>query len=243
MATAMNSVSEWINYLSKHPIPVLKQTARELLLLKEDENKLSVRTITPIVLNDPLMVFRVISYAKKHQGRHQLQDLIQVEQAILMMGTNAFYQNLHPSPLIEDQLKTNIPAMMHLLKLIKRAHRATYFATDWAAFHKDLHSDEVHIATLLHDLAEMLMWCLSLIHIFHSLPVKNSTRETVLKKPKDSYKRIATMAKVVNTAESAASIKISSITRSLMFLRRFLAKRGLIVRPEVLLSIVVTVFI
>ena len=155
----MNSVSAWIDYLSKHPIPVLKQTARELLLLKEDENKLSVRTITPIVLNDPLMVFRVISYAKKHQGRHQLQDLIQVEQAILMMGTNAFYQNLHPSPLIEDQLKTNIPAMMHLLKLIKRAHRATYFATDWAAFHKDLHSDEVHIATLLHDLAEMLMWC------------------------------------------------------------------------------------
>jgi len=130
MDTASYDVSQWIDFLSKKPIPVLKHTARELERLQEDEVKLSAREITSIVLNDPFMVFRVISYANKHQGKHQLQDLIQVEQAILMMGTDAFYRNLPASPLVEEQLKSNIPALTHLLRLIKRAHRAAYFASD-----------------------------------------------------------------------------------------------------------------
>jgi len=52
-------------------------------------------------------------------------------------------------------------ALTHLLKLIKRAHRAAHFAADWAVYHMDLHAEEVRIAALLHDLAEMLMWCFS----------------------------------------------------------------------------------
>lgn len=157
--TVNNAVAAWIDFLSNKPIPVLKLTARELQLLQDDENKLTVRNITPIVLHDPFMVFRVLSYAKQHPSKHQQQDLIQVEQAILMMGTNAFYRNLPTNLVIEDQLKDKLPALGQLLKIVKRTHRATYFATDWAAYHKDLRSDEVHIATLLHDLAEMLLWC------------------------------------------------------------------------------------
>ena len=159
MAKAFYDIPKWIDFLAKTPIPVLKHTARDLERLKDDENRLSTREITSIVLNDPFMVFRVISFAKQHQGRHQTQDLIQVEQAILMMGTDAFYRNLPASSLVEDQLQSDIPALTHLLRLIKRAHRAAYFASDWAAIHKDMHSEEVRIAALLHDFAEMLMWC------------------------------------------------------------------------------------
>ena len=157
--TVNTAVAAWLDFLSNKPIPVLKLTARELQLLQEDENKLTVRNITPIVLHDPFMVFRVLSYAKQHPSKHQQHDLIQVEQAILMMGTNAFYRNLPTNLVIEDQLKEKLLALGQLLKIVKRTHRATYYATDWAAYHKDLRSDEVHIATLLHDLAEMLLWC------------------------------------------------------------------------------------
>jgi HD-like signal output (HDOD) protein len=159
MTEAFYDIPKWIDFFAKTPIPVLKHSARELDRLQVDEGRLSAREITSIVLNDPFMVFRVISFAKQHQGRHQLQDLVQVEQAILMMGTDAFYRNLPAKPLVEDQLHTNIPALTHLLRLIKRGHRAAYFASNWAAMHKDLHSEEVRIAALLHDLAEMLMWC------------------------------------------------------------------------------------
>ncbi len=148
-----------MGFLSKTPIPVLKNTVRELESLKNDESKLSARAIAVIVLTDPFMMFRIISYAKTHQGKHQLQDLIQVEQAVLMMGTEAFYSNLLPAPSVEDQLKDNPLALIHLLRLIKRAHRAARYALEWAALRKDLHADDVRTAALLHDLAEMMMWC------------------------------------------------------------------------------------
>ena len=156
---AARDLSVWVDFLKAAEIPVLKQTAREIGRLKEDEDALSARAITNVVLNDPMMVFKVLSYAQKHKSRSQLQDLAQVEQAIMMMGTGTFFRNIPPVPLVEDVLKTNLTALMHLLKLIKRAHRAANFAVEWAAHLNDLHAEEVLIAALLHDLSEMLMWC------------------------------------------------------------------------------------
>lgn len=156
---AARDLNAWVSFLKTAEIPVLKQTAREIGRLQEDEDNLSARAITSVVLNDPMMVFKVLSYAQKHKSRSQLQDLAQVEQAIMMMGTGTFFKNIPPVPLVEDALKNNLTALMQLLKLIKRAHRAANFAADWAAHLNDLHAEEVLVAALLHDLSEMLMWC------------------------------------------------------------------------------------
>jgi HD-like signal output (HDOD) protein len=152
-------IKAWVDFICSAEIPVLKQTAREIARLQEDEDKLSARAITSVVLNDPMMVFRVLSYSQKHKSKHQLQDLLQVEQAVLMMGTTTFFRDIPPNFLVEDALKNNLTALTHLLKLIRRAHRAAYFSADWATHLADLHAEEVRIAALLHDLAEMLMWC------------------------------------------------------------------------------------
>jgi HD-like signal output (HDOD) protein len=152
-------IKAWVDFISSAEIPVLKQTAREIARLQEDEDKLSARAITSVVLNDPMMVFRVLSYSQKHKSKHQIQDLLQVEQAVLMMGTTTFFRDIPPNYLVDDALKNNLTALTHLLKLIRRAHRAAYFSADWATHLADLHAEEVRIAALLHDLAEMLMWC------------------------------------------------------------------------------------
>lgn len=159
MNAEINDAVAWLKSLSKVTIPVLKQTARELDKLKQDEDNLSARAISNVVLNDPFMVFKVLSYINSHPGKHQIQDINEVEQAIIMLGTSNFFTHLSPDLLVDDRLKSNIPALTHLLKLIKRSHRAAYYAADWAALRKDLHSEEIWIAALLHDFAEMLMWC------------------------------------------------------------------------------------
>lgn len=159
MATTINTIPAWIKFFSSTPIPVLKQTERALDEIKTDDNKLCARAISAIVMDDPLMVFKVLSYAQTHKGRHQIHDLVHVEQAILMMGTEAFFNQLAPAPLVETVLSANIVALTHILKLIKRAHRAAHFATDWAVMLQDIHADELRVAALLHDLGEMLMWC------------------------------------------------------------------------------------
>jgi HD-like signal output (HDOD) protein len=152
-------INAWISFLSTAEIPVLKVTARDIVKLKKDEDKLSARALTATVMNDPMMAFKVLDYAQKHKSKRQLQDLLQVEQAIIMMGTTSFFQNLPTNILVEDILKSNLTALVHLLKLIRRAHRAAHFAADWATHLTDLHAEEVRTAALLHDLAEMLMWC------------------------------------------------------------------------------------
>lgn len=153
------SIEEWVSYIDKTDIPILKQTQKELLLLKKDEDDLSPREISAAVLNDPMMVFRVLSYSQKNKGRHQVQDLLEVEQAVIMMGTSIFFNRLAPRKIVNDMLGQDLKALTELLKLIKRAHRASYFATEFAVYHKDMHSEEIHVAALLHDLSEMLMWC------------------------------------------------------------------------------------
>jgi HD-like signal output (HDOD) protein len=155
----INDAIAWLKNLRKINIPVLKQTARELAKLKDDEDNLSARAISTVVLNDPFMMFKVLSYTNSHPGKHQVQDILEVEQAIIMLGTSNFFGHLSPDLLVDDRLKSNMSALTHLLKLIKRAHRAAYYAADWAALRKDLHSEEIWIAALLHDFAEMLMWC------------------------------------------------------------------------------------
>ena len=152
-------ITAWIDFIRHAEIPVLKHTAREIAKLKENEENLSARAISTTVLNDPMMVFKVLSFSQKHKGKKQLQDLVQADQAILMMGTTAFFNNLPAKILVEDMLKANLPALMQLLKLIRRAHQAAHYAAEWATHLADLHAEEVRTAALLHDLAEMLMWC------------------------------------------------------------------------------------
>jgi HD-like signal output (HDOD) protein len=158
-ATSASDIAQWVEFLKTADIPVLKHTAREVARLQADEEHASPREITLVVLNDPMMVFKVLSYAQQHKGKHQLQDLVQVEQALLMMGTTAFFNGVPTKPLVEDVLNNQLTGLTHLLKLIRRSHRAAHYAAEWAAHLMDLHAEEVRVAALLHDLAEMLMWC------------------------------------------------------------------------------------
>ena len=152
-------IKAWVDFIKQADIPVLRHTAREIARLQEDEDKLSARGLSAVVLNDPMMVFKVLCYSQNHKSRHQLKDLLQVEQAIIMMGMTTFFRDIPPSFLVEDALKDDLTALTHLLRMIKRAHRAAKFAADWATHLADLHAEEVFIAALLHDLSEMLMWC------------------------------------------------------------------------------------
>lgn len=181
------TIQEWIHFLQRTDIPILKHTAKEIDRMRADEDNLSAREISQIVLSDPMMSFRVLSYAQQHKGKHQLQDLLQVEQAVIMMGTGTFFKRLQPNLLVENLLGKELKALTHLLRLIKRGHRAAYFATEFAVYHKDIHAEEIHVAALLHDLSEMLMWCFAPKHMNEIFAIQH----------KDKHLRSAMVQKMV----------------------------------------------
>ncbi len=149
----------WVAFLSHAEIPVLKQTARDLATLHEDAENISARGVTDVIARDPMMTVKLLRYLQGHKHSKQEHEVVQVEQALLMLGVEAFFKRLPPKPLVEEVLRGHTGALISLLHVVHRLHRASYYALDWAVRLRDMHFEEVRIAALLHDLAELLMWC------------------------------------------------------------------------------------
>lgn len=155
-------LSEWVDFLTTAEIPVLKQTARNLVLLQQDEQHLNARSFAHVVKNDPLMTVKLLRYMQQHKHRTQQHDVMEVEQIILMLGLESTLKKIPAKPLIEEVFgRGNMNALVYLLKTTHRANLASTYAFDWAVRLHDLHFAEIRLAALLHDIAEMLMWCFS----------------------------------------------------------------------------------
>jgi HD-like signal output (HDOD) protein len=159
MLQEKKSLENWLSFFGQVEIPLLKQTARDLAKLREDPDKLSARAVSQVIAVDPMMTVKVLRYLQHHKHRSQTSELVQVEQALIMMGVEAFFTKVPPQPLVQEVLKNDTEALIQLLHVVHRSHRASAYAYDWAIRLSDLHFEEVRVAALLHDLAEMLMWC------------------------------------------------------------------------------------
>lgn len=155
-------LSEWVNFLTAAEIPVLKQTARNIAALEQDEQHLNARSFANVVKNDPLMTVKLLRYMQSHKHRHQEHDVLEVEQIVLMLGLETTLNKVPAKPLAEEILAgANMNALVSLLKTAHRANIASSYAFDWAIRLHDLHFAEIRMAALLHDIGEMLMWCFS----------------------------------------------------------------------------------
>jgi HD-like signal output (HDOD) protein len=156
---SVKGLQGWVDFLTGADIPVLKQTARDLAALHQDQNKLSARGVAQAITVDPMMTVKLLRYLQLHKHRSQTSEVAQVEQALIMLGVEAFFTRIPAQPTVQDLLKGQTDALVHLLHRVHRAHRASEYAYDWALRLSDLHFEEVRIAALLHDLAEILLWC------------------------------------------------------------------------------------
>lgn len=154
-----NGLEHWVSILTRADLPVLKETARDLAALRADDNRLNAHSVAGVIARDPIMTVKLLRYLQQHKHKIQTTEVVQVEQALLMLGLDTFFNKVAAQLLVEEMLKTHIVALAPMLRVVHRSHRASEFARDWAVLLHDLHYEEVRIATLLHDFAEILMWC------------------------------------------------------------------------------------
>ena len=158
----ITGLDEWVDFLCKVEIPVLKHTARGLHNLLQDKDKLSARGIAHVIKHDPLMTIKLLRHLQQNKRRSQEHEVVEVEQALMILGLEASLRNIPAKPLIEETHgKQEMEALICLLHVIHRSNQASSFAFDWAIHLNDLHFEEIRIAALLHDIAELLMWCFS----------------------------------------------------------------------------------
>lgn len=157
--TPLPDLDAWVAYFSQAQIPVLRHTQHQLAKLRENANQSNARLISSVILHDPMMTLRVLAYIEAKRSKSRNTDITTIERALMMIGMEPFFNEFKDLPLVEDQLKEYPRALLGLLKTIKRARQATQWSRDWAVYRHDLDVDEIIVATLLYDFAEILMWC------------------------------------------------------------------------------------
>lgn len=155
------SLDAWVSYLSGYELPVLRTSARSIGDLAQQQDAIDGRTIASVVLQDPLMTTKVLSYIESHKTRARSAEISTIGHAIMMLGIAPFFRTFGTLTVLDDHLHAHPQALLGLLKVVGRARNAARYARDWAVLRRDLNADEITVAALLHDLAEILLWCVA----------------------------------------------------------------------------------
>jgi HD-like signal output (HDOD) protein len=155
----LKDVAAWVEYLDHADIPVLTRTGAELVRFKSNEDNLNGRELSDAIMHDPLMTLKVLRYLHTHHSKRQAMEITTISHALMMLGTTPFFRHFARLPTIEFTLKAHPDALVGVMRSMSRARHAALYAQDWAILRHDMESDEVTIAALLRDLAEILMWC------------------------------------------------------------------------------------
>lgn len=173
----------WLTLFSHAEIPVLRQTTRRLAEAQRRSDRVGGRDIAEIVLDDPLLAIRVLAYIQSFGSKHLRSEITNIASAVMMLGVDPFFRTFDQLPVVETLLSRQPPALLGLLQVILRTQRASRYAHDWAFARHDLNVEEVALAALLHDLAEILLWCFApevAIEIRSRLQADRSRRSAVV---------------------------------------------------------------
>ena len=159
LAQPLRDLAAWTAHFRGAEIPVLAQTAEALEALRANEDDADANILGEMISSDPLMTLKVMAHASAQRGSRVVTDTETVTAALVMMGITPFFNAFGPQPTVEDRLADELEALAGLNEVLQRAHRGANFALGFAVHRMDNDAAVIHAAALLHDFAEMLLWC------------------------------------------------------------------------------------
>lgn len=157
---ALASVPAWTERLrdASH-MPILESTASALEEMRSNEDRVDANGLGQLIANDPLMTLKVLAHASTQRSIRAVTDMETVTATLVMMGIPPFFRAFGPQPTVEGQLAGQPAALAGIRESLRRARRAADFALAFAVHRMDPDAPIIHAATLLHDFAELLIWC------------------------------------------------------------------------------------
>ena len=159
LVAPLRDLAAWTAYFQAAEIPVLANTAEALEAMRANEDEVDANLIGEMVADDPLMTLKILAHASRHRSARRVTDVETVTAAVVLMGISPFFSSFGPQPLVEDRLAGVPGAQEGLNEVLRRAYRASRYAFAFAVHRTDLDAAVIHEAALLHDFAEMLLWC------------------------------------------------------------------------------------
>jgi HD-like signal output (HDOD) protein len=159
---ALPSLQAWTDAFVDADIPVLGTTATELTLLQtieEERGTVDAHMLAESFNNDPLMTIKVLSHVSRYCTKLDIDPPETLIGAIVMQGIGPFFRAFSNCKTIADVLSEHPQAQAGLVHVLTRARRASDFAIGFALIRQDEDAVVIHEAALMHDFAEMLLWC------------------------------------------------------------------------------------
>ena len=152
-------LADWVARFSASEIVVLQQTADSLEALRVNQDRTDANGIGELIAGDPLMTLKVLAYSSGHLGPRVVTPPETVTAALVMLGITPFFRAFPPQPTVEERLASDPEAMRGFQRVLQRAHRGADFALAFAVHRTDPNASALHAAALLHEFAELLLWC------------------------------------------------------------------------------------
>lgn len=156
------SLRAWAETFSRLEIPILPGSIAELAQLRQIEESrgdVDAHTLAEALSNDPLVTLRVLVHVSRYCTHLCVEPPETVVSAIVMQGIDPFFRSFETAPTVTAWLHDQPEALSGLLKVITRARRSAHFAMNFALRRQDEDAAVIQEAALLHDFAEMLLWC------------------------------------------------------------------------------------
>ncbi len=161
VSATRRSLEEWIAAIEAADIPVLDGTVIELEALRAREDDVDANRLGDWICADPLMTLKVLAYESGHRGRRVVTAAETVTAAIVMIGISPFFRAFGPQPSVEAVLDPVDGARAGFDAVVARSARGADFALALAVHRTDPHAAMIHAAALLHEFAELLVWCVA----------------------------------------------------------------------------------
>lgn len=150
---------DWIRDFGQSELPVLAHSVAALARVREEFERATTQHVAEVVVHDPLMTFKLLRFIQQRRHRRQMVDVTTIGHALMMIGLDPFLTHFAEQETLQARLGHHPAALEGAMAVASRARHAALYARDWAGLRHDIEIDEVMIAALLHDLAELLFWC------------------------------------------------------------------------------------
>lgn len=152
----VNAAAQMAKFLSRVPLPALDSTLSHLNEQRLDDSLLP-RDLATTLLRDPLLSLAVIKHLAERPQKARRADITTVEHALMMLGIDPAFEFFSSLKTLDEVLHNPVAALS-ILGIARRSYVAGRIGQHWAAVRKDTQSEEVQVAALLRDMAEMLLW-------------------------------------------------------------------------------------
>jgi HD-like signal output (HDOD) protein len=156
---ATDTTARWVRRWRDLDIPILDSSAQELELWRANEDEADARLLAEAFGTDPLMCLKLLAHVARRHAKPDAAGAETLTEALVMLGIGPFFRQFGPQVVVQQHLAAQPEALAGLQAVLARSRRAACFALGFAVHRMDPQASLIHEAALLHDFAEMLLWC------------------------------------------------------------------------------------